>query len=318
MSEVDVTKIRGLTAEERQEAWDVAAKVVTGNPPRREEFDFQKTARMPAWMQKSIYAGIFIVLAAAFLISAYKINKVGYESFIATFVCYGTEGANCNPTETAGVGAKAAAMSVGIALVLMAEIAQVTFSAGLSTLEEKNNIGRGVLWALIVLSTAIALGGNLELSQPWNKSWWDWIFAVMPPMMVIGAGWLLKEQMMNAIKARREEQLAFEDEYEAWDYIRRNPESAPDWRKVYWNTLKDRLVEANKNLGKAKLHSIPQKAWAKLVYREVRAAKEMETLIEQYQEAEKERPQVEQPDEDEFRIVQKVDAAPLSKPSAQP
>lgn len=309
---IDETRIRGLTTEERKSAWETAASVVIGKPPRRDQFSYQSKNKMPPWMQSGIYIGIAIVILAAFIISAYKINKVGYDSFIVSFVCYNME--DCDPAD-AGAGVKLAAASVGVALVLMAEVAQITFSAGLSTIEEDNKAGKTVLWILVILSSIIALGGNLELSQPWNKGWWDWVFAVMPPVIVIGAGWLLKEQMMNTIKARREEELAFREKYEGWEAIRSNPEAEANWRQVYHQALKDALIEANKGLGKARLSSLPSQVWAKLVYSEVRATHEMEAMIEQYEQYDASRPN-EKFEPTELTIIQKMDVPdPLLEPS---
>jgi hypothetical protein len=113
------SQIRPLTQEEHQLAYTSAQEAVNraiGERPQRDLFNQYAALRFPPRVTRLITVLCIVLLLAAFTPSAIRLYVIGAETF------------------GAAVPDDRAAVAVGIATVLTAEIVQVVFSLALATL----------------------------------------------------------------------------------------------------------------------------------------------------------------------------------------
>lgn len=150
-----LAQIKPLTQEERQTARAAAQEAVQrdiGDRPNREYFNHHATRRYPPGVTKLINVLCIVLLLAAFTPSAIRLYVIGSETF------------------GAAVSFELAAVAVGIATVLTAEIGQVVFSLALATLGTTPN-ARRLLYASMGIATTIALVGNVQVALSGHAAW---------------------------------------------------------------------------------------------------------------------------------------------------
>lgn len=111
--------IRPLTQEQRQAARKAARDAVIraiGTKPTREQFTFTTISKYPPAITRLISGLCFVLLLAAFTLSAICLYVIGSQTF------------------GQAIPSRAAMAAVGLATVLSAEVGQVVFSLALATL----------------------------------------------------------------------------------------------------------------------------------------------------------------------------------------
>jgi hypothetical protein len=244
-----------LTQEERQLAYAAAQEAVNravGERPQRELFNQYAALRFPPRVTKLITALCIVLLLAAFTPSAIRLYVIGSETF------------------GAAVPDARAAVAVGIATVLTAEIGQVVFSLALATLGTTRS-ARRLLYISMGIATAIALVGNVQVALPGHMhSPFAWLEAIAPPLMVLSTAYVLKEQMLVSIEQRHTNERAYQDAINSWQLATLNPENHPRWMQYYANALRDALRKSNSRKREA-LEVLTTADWRALVYRELEA-----------------------------------------------
>lgn len=258
----ELQQLAMLTDEQRIEAKQRAASVVAlevGAAPSREQFANANASRYPAWVSRLILGLAAFVLIAAFVPSAMRLYAIGSNTFRQAI-----DDAN-------------SATAAGIAIVIMAETAQVLFSLAAAILNTTSTTSRRLLYASMGAATVLALVGNAQISLPghWTNPF-AYLEALLPPLLVLSTAYVLKEQMLSAIEARHANERAYQDAYAAWHTASAAPEKHPRYMSALANALRDAIRDVNsKGTGatarKDLMSQLDTAAWKRLVAREMRA-----------------------------------------------
>jgi hypothetical protein len=250
-----LAQLKPLTQEEHQSARSAAQEAVRreiGDRPSREYFNHHAARRYPPGVTTLINGLCIVLLLAAFTPSAIRLYVIGSETFGAT------------------VSFEMAAVAVGIATVLTAEIGQVVFSLALATLGTSAS-ARRLLYASMSIATTIALVGNVQVALPGHmESPFAWLEAIAPPLLVLSTAYVLKEQMLESIGMRHANERAYQEAVNEWQRAAMNPEAHPRWMQFYANAIRDALRKTNSRRREA-VESLTHGDWRALVYRELQA-----------------------------------------------
>jgi hypothetical protein len=195
-----------------------------------------------------------IALMGAFTLSATNLNAIGRDTV-------------AHSIEHSGSVAFG-----GIAVVILAETAQIIFSLALALVDDLRS--KSVLYSGMIASTAIALVGNIEYAKP--DTYFHWFIAVIPPLVVLGLGFILKVQALHAISNRHEAKRQFQLALVEYQKATANPEMSPMFKPAYANALREMLVKINskgrgKNERVAMMQSFTGDEWRMLVQQELSA-----------------------------------------------
>lgn len=248
-----------LTDEQRIEARAHARSIVikdAGEMPDRSAFDDHTQSKYPQWMSRLIIGLCMSVLAAAFTLSAIRLYDIGSTTFAAAI----PDGRS--------------ATVAGLAIVLMAEAAQVLFSLAAAVMNTTKTTKR-LLYLSMAGATILALVGNAQVSLPghWTNPF-AWLEALLPPLFVLGVSYVLKEQMLSAIEQRYSAEMAYQAELSAWKVATSSPERHPRYMSALANALKTLLIEQNsKGTGATRriemMKLFERSHWVHLVRREI-------------------------------------------------
>lgn len=249
-------KLRQLFEEERTAAWESAREKTAGPPPDAEMLRSQILSKYPAWMIRIVIFLACIVLAAAFLPSAFRLHEAGDASFCEILINKDLD--RCS--------------QVGASTVILAEIGQVIFVLCLAVLAN-NRAQKTVFWGGAGLSTLIALVGNAYVAEPWSHG--GYIFKYLetfaPPLLVIGVGYSLKELFLYFV----EERYRLDRDMKTAELERKirykEPEKDPSWLRNYSIALRDALRKANTRL-KPELGQLNKDDWQQLIKNEMIAS----------------------------------------------
>lgn len=258
----ELQQLAMLSDELRIEAKQRAASVVAlevGAAPSREQFANANASRYPAWVSRLILSLAAFVLIAAFVPSAMRLYAIGSNTF------------------RQAIDDAASATAAGIAIVIMAETAQVLFSLAAAILNTTSTTSRRLLYASMGAATVLALVGNAQISLPghWTNPF-AYLEALLPPLLVLSTAYVLKEQMLTSIEARHANERAYQDAYAAWLTASAAPERHPRYMSALANALRDAIRDVNsKGAGatarKELMSQLDTAAWKRLVAREMRA-----------------------------------------------
>jgi hypothetical protein len=255
--------LRNLTPEERLDAQERAKALILrayGDAPQRAAFAQDSASEYPVWIQRAILALVAIVLVAAFIPSAIRLYDIGYSTFYDAI-----------PHQ------QSAAMA-GLSIVILAEAAQVLFSIAGAVLPTSRAAHR-VLLAAMLGATILALVGNAQVGLAQAGKWanpFAWLDALLPPLAVLATAYVLKGQLLSAIKQRHAQERAYSAALAQWRSATAQPLNAPQWPQAYANALRAALIEANsKGPGaqarKDVMAQMDNRAWKALVLHEMAA-----------------------------------------------
>jgi hypothetical protein len=254
--------INPLTDEQRIAARSRAAAIVAkelGSAPSREQFQHITASRYPGWVNQLIMALCVFVLIAAFVPSAIRLYAIGSQTFAQA------------------IEDDASATAAGIAVVIMAETAQILFSLAASVLATSTVTSRRLLYASMAAATVLALVGNAQVSLPghWTNPF-AYLEALLPPLLVLSTAYVLKEQMLNAIEQRHANERAYQQAYNSWQQASAAPEQHPRYMSALANSLRDALKDHNARgsgatARKEIMVDLTTDHWRALVHRELKA-----------------------------------------------
>lgn len=254
--------INPLTDEARIEARARAAAIVAkslGAMPSREQFQNMTVGKYPAWVNRLIMALCVFVLVAAFVPSAIRLYAIGSETFAQA------------------IDDDTSAMAAGLAVVIMAETAQILFSLAAAVLATSTPMSRRLLYVSMAAATLLALVGNAQVSLPghWTNPF-AYLEALLPPLLVLSTAYVLKEQMLHAIEQRHSNERAYQAAYNQWQHANASPEQHPRYMSALANALRDALKDHNARgsgatVRKETMADFTTEHWKALVYREMKA-----------------------------------------------
>lgn len=253
--------IAPLTDERRIEARARARSIVTkdaGDMPARADFDNHTEAKYPQWVNRLIIGLCVIVLAAAFAPSAIRLYAIGSMTFAEA------------------IPHQASAVAAGIAMVIMAETAQVLFSLAVAVMDASKTAKR-LLYVSMFGATVLALVGNGQVSLPGHETNpFAWLESFMPPLLVLSTAYILKEQMLVSIAQRHANTKAHQEALSVWNMANAQPERHPRYRSALANALRDAIKEENvkgtgANARRELMAALDMESWKLLVKRELSA-----------------------------------------------
>lgn len=291
-------RFRALDEEGRQEAWELARQWVAGKQPDPNQFKTWNTSRYPRWIGALIVIASIIVLVAAFIPSAYRLHLSGASEFCKSVQATEQDlGVPMVTPDPGGIGGgeplalsvpvfswEARCVNVGAATVVLAETSQLVFLMALALFEAKavTLVIRGravsfspthlILWTGAVLATMIAIVGNANIGEPWAHG--ARLFAYMetfiPPLIVMGIGYVLKEMFLHTIESRHEAKIKFLEAIRVYEAKLADPETQSSWLRFYSQALRESLKGLNKGLGTALLNAMTNEDWTVVVRHEMR------------------------------------------------
>jgi hypothetical protein len=199
-----------------------------------------------------------VMLIVAFLPSAIRLHKVGYDIFIESI----------KHIPSVYVAA--------LCIVLMAETGQVVFS--LAAAVNADRWQRRTLYAGAFICTLIAITGNAaavkysstaNVLESFNGAF-KFLETFAPPILTLVAAQVLKSQILHAIAARFEAKNAYTIALADWHHRIENANAHHDWMSVYANALRDEILKANRR-SYALMRTVSPDEWRVLILREINA-----------------------------------------------
>lgn len=254
--------IQPLPDEARIEAQQRAARVVLldiGAAPDRAQFQHITASKYPAWVNRLILALCLFVLVAAFVPSAIRLFYIGSATFAQA------------------IDDTASATAAGIAIVIMAETAQILFSLAAAVLTTTSATAHRLLYGSMFAATVLALVGNGQVSLPGHElNPFAWLEALLPPLLVLSTAYVLKEQMLSTIETRHANERAYQVALAAHQATSARPEQHPRYMGALANALRDAIRTSNsKGTGATArrdlMAAFSVEDWRALVQRELNA-----------------------------------------------
>lgn len=269
-------KIRPLTAEERESAFEAARQRVAGPEVNPAMLASKVPSKYPWYTHVPVVVLIITILIAAFIPSAFHLYEAGSSSF-----CLVTppDDPRCD--------------IVGKMTILLAETGQLVFFFALAIIAE-STLSRRIFWGGIALSTIIALAGNAHGREPWlhGNFLFHYLITFAPPVMVMATGYIIKEYLLMLVERR--ESLGQEVKKAEFARMERynNPKSDPAWLRHYSFALREAIRQANSR-HKAVMSEFTDEEWRYLVRMEMVAGDfvvvpEQMTLLDQVAEKQEE------------------------------
>lgn len=226
--------IKPLDQYNRTKAYQAAEKALAqwiGAMPTREQFAHHARSMYPRQVTIGVTVICLFLLAASFVPSAIRLFQIGSQTF------------------GLAIPEQGSMIAVGVSTILLSETGQVGFMLALSVLgEQASTLARAFLYASALASTAVALVGNLQVVSPWEVGRaFAWIEAVIPPVLVLSTSYVLKQQMLNAIRERHANEQAYQQALHAWELETSNLDRHPDFTRFYANALIDQLARFNRS-----------------------------------------------------------------------
>lgn len=231
----------------RENARNLLLKSI-GNKPERNAYSMNQYSKYPKWMTKLITALCIMVLAGAFLPSSFRLYIAGSTAF------------------SHGVPIPSLVVISGIATVIMAETAQVVASLALA-IYGMTKWSRWILYAIMVMSTSLALIGNWDIAKP--SGVFGVVDALFPPLLVLGMSYILKGQMLYAIEILHSAEKEYQEDLTKWNTTSADIEEHPQWKQKYASSLRDQLIKTNKRKKSININELSLKEWKVLVWREM-------------------------------------------------
>lgn len=249
-----LSAIPPLSQSQRLDAYENASKQIVrsiGVKPEREHFANHTTSKYPHYVTRIILTLVTIALVAAFIPSAIRLYHIGSQTF----------GNSIDDPVSAHL--------VGISVVIMAEVSQLVFSLSLAVFGASRT-SRRLLYFSMIVATAIALIGNIQVALPnhWTNPF-AWLEAIAPPILVLSLAYVLKEQMLEAIKSRFANEQGYQQALHEWMEATKAPEKHPKYQQYLANALRDEIVQSNKRKKIIKDDMLSVRDWRMLVLREL-------------------------------------------------
>lgn len=254
-------KVRPLTLEERETSRanaELAIRTSYGGTPTRQQFAKQEQSKYPPVVNNVIRALCMVVLLAAFTPSAIRLYHAGHLMTMESLQDTGS------------------AVAIGVAGVLLAEFAQLVATLFLAMVDKQ--ISQMILLSAAALATCFAIVGNIYVADPtrygYTLTWqlaFAWLDAFAPPLMVLSTAYVLKEQIFESIRARREADMQYQEAVASWRRNMQRPANEhPAWMRFYVESLQNAIRKANaRAIGREEWNVLPRPAWILLVQREL-------------------------------------------------
>ena len=258
-----------LTSEARLTARQRAHEtliVKLGGEPQFAQYQQLEISDNSEGVNRTIFLGIWLALAAAFITSGFHVYNSARES-------YG-----------AGITDPKQQIVAGFAFVILAEFLALLCSSLPGLLDVPPRL-RVLLYILAALAVGVAIIGNVAASIQcratafdWFLKWWRslavdpmlWAVATVPPTAVLGLGTLEKHRILKNNQARHKAKIAYQHARADWQDKLDHLEEQPAWPQTYADELWDQYVAVNKRRKTFDVHAIPMGIRRALIDREMR------------------------------------------------
>lgn len=227
-----------------------------GNAPSKEQFEQATIQPYPTWLIRVVALLSLVALIASFTLSAMALFEMASKTYSTPY--------------------SQNLVIAGIAVIILAELSQVLFSIAVAVLPS-SKATKGILYTGMAISTAIALVGNVQHGLANTNMWLNpfaWLLAIAPPLLVLGIGYTLKEQLLGVVAQRHTAQRLHAEAIEQWRDLTAFPERHVQYKQALANALRKALVSLNsKGTGatqrKELMQSFDGTVWKMLVNREL-------------------------------------------------
>ncbi len=256
-------KIYPLTEDQRAEARQHARTAIIksfGPRPNRDQFRDHSTSEYPRWLTYGVGFMLLIVFFAAANLSMFRVFTAGRNHFQESITV---------PWQAALAGASAFLLAEF--MVIASTIAQRIYFKGRD---------RWLMAVPIALGLAMAFIGNWAISQPeltfTAAGVWSVLETATPPAAVLFMSIIGERIILEALRSRHANEKAYQAALAEWQALVNEPESSPEWRRTYANTLRDTIRAANKTGRGQKerqeiMGNLSRAEWSMLVAREFQA-----------------------------------------------
>ncbi|MCC7452319.1 MAG: hypothetical protein IT324_33265 [Anaerolineae bacterium] len=268
-----IDEIAGLDTVRWERARSLAQQIVksTVNKPDKSYYTGQTFSRFPRWVTALTLIVLGVIGVAAFWLSAGKQIAATDLVLMPIVRDYGTR------------------LSPGWAdiaillMLLLSELGTILFSTASGIFPgQPTRIGR---WHIRLSALAFriaaftcarfALLANITITALHTEDiahlpLFGWFLAVAPPIVVVFIGLFAERLLLTSLEARAIAKEAYDRAYAEWERIQREPDSAPQYRRIWHMQILDQLMKVsptNRRKLEALIHDQPQLR-AELVRRE--------------------------------------------------
>lgn len=225
--------VQPLRESERHQAAgdaDQAVQRIIGARPRRDQYEKTTISEYPGWFSLAVAVLLFIILAAASVVSVFRVYQSAYNSYLAT----------TNDTAQAAI--------VGWATFLMAEVTVVIATLAARILFSSKAMQR-VFYVVAFMAAAIAVVGNAQITRPVLAlsldSIWQILETFAPPLFVMATALVGERLVADAIRQNYADESAYKAALLDWQEAIDGLRDHPAWRTKYRNALRDLLRQVN-------------------------------------------------------------------------
>lgn len=234
-----------------QHAAKEAVIALSGNKPRRSDFDNSTASKYPAWLIGAVLLASVVMLAAAFLPSAIRLYDIGNNTF--------------------SINDRNSKIAAGICIILLAETGSILFTLTLAVMDNLSRTGKNMLIISAAASATIALLGNYFVAlHNQHANLFEVFEALAPPLLTLATSYILKEVSLKAIERRFVDNQAYEHALKAWEHETVAPERHEQYPQLLANEIKAAIWKANKGKrARVAMGEFTSEDWLREVRREI-------------------------------------------------
>jgi hypothetical protein len=208
-----------------------------GGAPQLADFEARQFNRFSPQVERLLVVFLWLFLTASFVLS-------GVHVYFASKSAYGI-----------GIHDPRLVIVAGLASVLITELAVIFFSAAPAVLEAVMTRSIAFLcYLLAALAGFLAVIGNVAVAIEYRESPFAWLrawlnsfatrpmlflLATLPPVMVVGAGLVLKTRILALNERHHRATTEFSQALAEFKHLQTNVEQHPEWPQFYASALWD-------------------------------------------------------------------------------
>lgn len=270
-----LNEIQPLTEDEYLEAKSKARNIAVrefGDEPEMDDFTYWTNSVGTSWWMYLTAGILMLAMFSAFALSMFRVFTAGRDLFLLHIP---------DPAQAAIAGI--ATFFLAELLVLGSMFARAIYFEG---------VGKHLMIATVAIGVAVALMGNLVISNPPmpgdGTPLWEvlfaWLDAIVPPVAVMMIAYAFEKIIVERVHARKKAEAEYRLAYYEWKEKINNIEDTSEYRNRYlFRALKDAILKKNlKGRGaerrKEILSQLPHQYWAVLAKREVERDTDVDLL----------------------------------------
>jgi hypothetical protein len=226
-----------------------------GAKPHWRDYRGGVSTKFPPMLTMAIAILCLVALVAAFIISAMRIQYVGYKIFLL------------------GIPDHHKAEIASYAMVALAEAASIAFTVAFTVIG-RTRAAKAVLLGSVIATALFALSGNYEIALRGHETTLFMILeSMLPPLLTLSIAFVLERTFLEDLESWQQQRAIWQADMKVWKDATRNAHNHPRWIPLYANELRDAITKAfsRRKATTEFLMSLNDGAWAWLVKRELSA-----------------------------------------------